>query len=731
MSINSHLTDLRYGLVFGVAITALLALITVLLPTPASAADLSRFRADLIIDDASFTDNNSMSVADIQNFLNQKNSVCLKDFRSLSLHDDNGDGIVQDSTTEQYGPGTMSAAELIKAAANIYKISPRVLLVTLQKEQGLVNRSDCPSWRYNTALGYGCPDTAACDQAAYGFTRQIDYGTYHFRGFFDDSLSSVPYGVGDNRVYFNPGPYDNANQRYFGRFGDRPDIEYCGSTTVNIKNRATSALYSYTPYQPNAASLAAGYGEAPPCGAYGNRNFYSYFNDWFNPAEAIRNDLVMTTVTQPDTTPAVGQTITYTVSFNNTSMQTVTLDAIGIVGRQSTLNGANKDFGWVGPVTLTAGQTQQFTFSHLVTATGPLYAWPAINYQGIYIHYNNWGAMLDAHQANITLSSPISYSASSVTAGQTINLSATIKNNEDQPIRVDSVNLPVRYYDTYSYDVAPVVPQGTVLASGDTQNISGNVTLDKPGPYNVSVSWSLGAQKTTIASNLINVEKAIPNFTLTYIEAPNTNPSVGEDVVLKFKLKNNRGVPMTLDAVGVVGRYENPYNGANSDFGWVGPEAFAANEEKSYTIFTRNISETRDYFAWVAINYRGSYVHYNNWGFKLTPHLPNLTLVTPLTFNTSGPQFGQQNTVSATVKNNEPKAIRFNALGVPIRYYGTYSYDTAWQGAGVIAPSGQTGDTIQLSGTVMFDKHGPYTAWSSVNINGRYITIGSTTNFNL
>ena len=39
-------------------------------------------------------------------------------------------------------------------------------------------------------------------------------------------------------------------------------------------------MYRYTPYQPNEGALAAGYGTAY-CGAYGNRNFYLYFEDWF------------------------------------------------------------------------------------------------------------------------------------------------------------------------------------------------------------------------------------------------------------------------------------------------------------------------------------------------------------------------------------------------------------------------------------------------------------------
>ncbi len=54
----------------------------------------------------------------------------------------------------------------------------------------------------------------------------------------------------------------------------------CGGSTINIRSRATSALYRYTPYQPNAGALANHPGTAP-CGAYGNRNFYSFFTDWF------------------------------------------------------------------------------------------------------------------------------------------------------------------------------------------------------------------------------------------------------------------------------------------------------------------------------------------------------------------------------------------------------------------------------------------------------------------
>lgn len=270
---TKQLFESRYGLLF---LFFLSLFFSISISFFNSQTTHAAFKAGNIISDAKFTDYNSMNASQIQQFLNSKNSVCLKNTNKKyqSLVDDNGDGVVADSTSEKYGRhAPMTAAQLINAAAKIYKINPQVILVTLQKEQGLITRTDCPTWRYNTALGYGCPDSAPCDNSAFGFTRQIDYGTYHFRGYFNDSLSYVPFSTGNHRIYYNP------NQS-------------CGSSIVNIQNRATASLYSYTPYQPNAGALAAGYGEAP-CGAYGNRNFYLYFRDWFGSGQTT--DLVRTT----------------------------------------------------------------------------------------------------------------------------------------------------------------------------------------------------------------------------------------------------------------------------------------------------------------------------------------------------------------------------------------------------------------------------------------------------
>lgn len=266
--------------IIGILALPLVAVCSILLlPSHTSALDPSSFNPGIIIEDSIFTNNTSMSASDIQSFLNAKNSTCLRNYTTLSLVDYDGNGSIEDTTTEPYGKNgtTMSAAQIIKAAADLYKINPQVILVFLQKEQSLITRTDCPSTAYNSAIGFACPDSGPCNAARASFTAQIDYGVYHLRGFFDDTLAYVPYGVGTQTVLYNP------------------DTR-CESQPVNIQNRATASLYSYTPYQPNSAALNWLLGSGPAvtsaylgpgnntdCGAFGNLNFFIYFNNWFGP----------------------------------------------------------------------------------------------------------------------------------------------------------------------------------------------------------------------------------------------------------------------------------------------------------------------------------------------------------------------------------------------------------------------------------------------------------------
>ena len=234
-----------------------------------SAANLNNFQAGYIISDYQMTDYNSMSEADIQNFLWSKGRCYNTNFSGVGTrvgyfsdhtppttwHVINGHTVC---LAEENMNGE-SAAHIIWQAAQDYHINPKVLIVLIQKETGLVTDPIPNSWDYQRTAGYGCPDTAACSEKYYGFKNQIRNAASLFRIVMDGNSSYYP--IGNNNVRYSPDPA-------------------CGSSTVYIRNLATSALYRYTPYQPNAGALAAGYGTAP-CGAYGNRNFYSYFEDWF------------------------------------------------------------------------------------------------------------------------------------------------------------------------------------------------------------------------------------------------------------------------------------------------------------------------------------------------------------------------------------------------------------------------------------------------------------------
>ena len=231
--------------------------------TSAVHAAYNGFSAGNIINDAVMSDFNSMSEADIQNFLKSKNpcndtNLSKADgYWHLNYHVENGHFVCM---ADERFDGE-SAAHIIWQAAHDYRINPRVLIVLLQKEQGLVTDT-WPNFnlQYRSATGYGCPDTAACDSQYYGFRNQVRNAAELFRYILDHGSSYYP--VGNRSIKYNP---NNA----------------CGSSVVNIENRATSALYQYTPYQPNNDVLNAGPGVVVNCGAYGNINFYYYYTQWF------------------------------------------------------------------------------------------------------------------------------------------------------------------------------------------------------------------------------------------------------------------------------------------------------------------------------------------------------------------------------------------------------------------------------------------------------------------
>ena len=253
--------------------TALLVPVSGTAPTgQAEAADLSYFDAGNIISDAVFFDAYAMGSAEIQQFLDAKGASCvagempcLKDYQQDTVNQ------AVDSLCDGYvgtpGTATESAASIIAKVGISCGISPRVLLVLLQKEQGLVTGSRRTVSAYTKATGFSCPDTAPCDPAFSGFTSQVYFAARQFQRYKAEAPRYRYQAGRTNTILWHP----NAA---------------CGTSEVYIANQATAGLYNYTPYRPNGAALAAGYGTGDDCSSYGNRNFWNRFTDWFGSTQS-------------------------------------------------------------------------------------------------------------------------------------------------------------------------------------------------------------------------------------------------------------------------------------------------------------------------------------------------------------------------------------------------------------------------------------------------------------
>lgn len=244
-----------------VALTAVQSTVS---PAPAQAAIGAQFNPGMIISDALFYDGTAMNADQVQNFLNSQVRTCTAGYTCLkSYHQATATRPAEASNCATYvGSADETAATIITRVGQACGISQKVLIVLLQKEQGLVTSTAPASTRYRSATGYGCPDTAACDSTYYGFFNQVYMAALQFKRYAANPTHWAHVAGRLNSVAFNP----SAS---------------CGASNVLIQNTATAGLYDYTPYQPNAAALANLYGTGNSCSSYGNRNFWAYYTDWF------------------------------------------------------------------------------------------------------------------------------------------------------------------------------------------------------------------------------------------------------------------------------------------------------------------------------------------------------------------------------------------------------------------------------------------------------------------
>ncbi|MFA5188335.1 MAG: hypothetical protein WC460_03165 [Patescibacteria group bacterium] len=197
-----------------------LLLSPILAVNPALAFD---FDPNDIISDGDLQDYSTMDMNAIQDFLNNQKGI-LKTY----------------NTNDNFGI-TRSAAEIIYNAAQTYKINPKWILATLQKEQSLVTNPTPKQRDLDWAMGYAVCDSCSTDDPQIamfkGFGTQVDRATYRIR-------------------YY----YDHPNEFNY-KIGQQCTID---GQNVSPYSQATANLYIYTPH------------------LKGNYNFWNIWNRWFS-----------------------------------------------------------------------------------------------------------------------------------------------------------------------------------------------------------------------------------------------------------------------------------------------------------------------------------------------------------------------------------------------------------------------------------------------------------------
>lgn len=166
------------------------------------------FDRNRVISDAAFTDSEAMTEAEIQAFLDET-------------------PYGNKSALANYTSGGKRASRAIAEAAEKYHLNPLVILTRAQMEQSLIGKSSASKTALDFAFGCGCPDNASCSETWRGFHKQADCMASHMRSYLDDLESDgstiAGWQVGKAKKTLDP-------------------------QWVTPKNKATAALYTYTPW---------------------------------------------------------------------------------------------------------------------------------------------------------------------------------------------------------------------------------------------------------------------------------------------------------------------------------------------------------------------------------------------------------------------------------------------------------------------------------------------------
>jgi hypothetical protein len=393
-------------------------------PGTAKAADYSNSR---LMDDQVFDRVGSMSEAQIQTFLASK-GPCLANYHDVEP--------IWNGTQWTY-TGSVLASRVIYDVAIQWGLNPQVILATLEKEESLVAGTACDGWRYNSAMGYGCPDSGGCNPKYAGFTHQVLWGAWQLK-------------FNKERAYGNTAWDGDGSISYVGLMteGVRKRCDSCQSfsydgnatidgQTIHLYNGTTASLYTYTPHL--------------------GQSFPGIFESWFGSVIAVAWDYSFVSASQSSLSFDYGQTTTGTVVLSNAGNATWYADGSVPAGghpvRLGLQNYGNSPFAdpsdpsWLGtrnqikmtPSVVQPGENATFTFK-MTAPYGQI-----VNYSQNFVPVvDGVGWMRDRGMRFVLSSYTPRYSyvgayfpPSSLIAGQKVGSNLVIKNTGNGPWYAD------------------------------------------------------------------------------------------------------------------------------------------------------------------------------------------------------------------------------------------------------------------------------------------------------
>ncbi|MDP3837253.1 MAG: hypothetical protein Q8Q67_04080 [bacterium] len=222
---------------FGLA--ALAAII--LLSAPFSSTNAQtidpNFNPNLIISDDDLMNADSMTLEQIQNFLQNKNSY-LATYKTLNAHGTlkTAAEIIYEAAKSNFDCAGVTLSDAPTEAEKQLKcrrittVSPKFLLVLLQKESSVVEEVNPAQARLDWATGYGCPDGWTCNPYYKGFGKQVNSASLQFLAYMNEQ-HRYSYKAGQTYTFSNP----------YGTISNETMV-------VTPQNKATAALYNYTPH---------------------------------------------------------------------------------------------------------------------------------------------------------------------------------------------------------------------------------------------------------------------------------------------------------------------------------------------------------------------------------------------------------------------------------------------------------------------------------------------------